>query len=137
MGLRNLVKKPGYILPSNKRYAEWHLPGHILLKQYQCHQKMQNEAKKPSIIYLRTNFGCYSVCNEDLLILEVMGLNSYYLKASLLMAGYLLYYILIQDKVWLRYKLLTFPVRYIYVLKKAMHKAIRNMKDTIYTLFLR
>jgi len=95
------------------------------------------QKKKPSIIYLRTSFGCYSVRNEDLLIPEVMGLNSDYSKASLLMAGYRLYYILIQDKVWLRYKLVTFPVRCIYVLKKAMNKAFRNMKDIIHTLFLR
>lgn len=136
--MRNLVRKSGYILPSNKRHAEWHLPGHILLKQYQCHQKNAKwNKKKPSIIYLRTSFVCYSVRNEDLLIPEVMGLNSDYSKASLLMAGYRLYYILIQDKVWLRYKLLTFPVRYIYVLKKAMNKGFRNMKDIIHTLFLR
>lgn len=77
--------------------------------------------KKLSIIYLRTNL--FVILYVIRFTTEVMGLNSYYLKASLLMAGYLLYYILIQDKVWLRYKLLTFPVRYIYVFKKAMAKS--------------
>lgn len=98
---------------------------------------MQNETKKAFYRLPKTNFGCYSVWSEDLLIPELMELNSDYLKASLLIAGYLLYYILIQDKMWLRYKLLTFPVRYIYVLKKAMNKTFRNMKDIMYILFLR
>ena len=98
---------------------------------------MQNETKKAFYCLSKTNFGCYSVWSEDLLIPEVMGLNGDYLKASLLMAGYLLYYILIQDKMCLRHKLLTFPIRYIYVLKKAMNKAFRNMKDIMHILFLR
>ena len=61
-------------------------------------KKMQNKTKKAFYHLPKTNCGCYSVWSEDLLTPEVMGLNSDYLNASLLMAGYLLCYILMQDK---------------------------------------